>query len=178
MTDRANPSRYGSNSASHCISGKYSTGSHIMRELFDDTFAGIHQTELVRLGDSDSLTSGFWSCSRFTACIGTKPFAPIFKHRKKATGEPPKRFEQLPPVTIQLPLYNERYVVERLIDEVTRIEYPRELLQIQVLDDSTDDTHPFAEALCERYQRIGHSRSSIITAPIATATRPALCRRV
>ena len=41
-----------------------------------------------------------------------------FKHRKKATGEPPARFEQLPPVTIQLPLYNERYVVERLIEEV------------------------------------------------------------
>ena len=70
-----------------------------------------------------------------------------FKHRKKATGEPPKRFEQLPPVTIQLPLYNERYVVERLIEEVVKIEYPKELLQIQVLDDSTDDTAPFAEAL-------------------------------
>ncbi len=39
-----------------------------------------------------------------------------FKHRKNATGEPPMRFEQLPPVTIQLPLYNERYVVERLIE--------------------------------------------------------------
>ena len=47
-----------------------------------------------------------------------------FKHRKKATGEPPKRFEQLPPVTIQLPLYNERYVVERLIEETVKIEYP------------------------------------------------------
>jgi len=70
-----------------------------------------------------------------------------FKHRKKATGEPPTRFEQLPPVTIQLPLYNERYVVERLIEEVVKIEYPKDLLQIQVLDDSTDDTAPFAEAL-------------------------------
>ena len=53
-------------------------------------------------------------------------------------------------MTIQLPLYNERYVVERLIEEVVKIEYPKELLQIQVLDDSTDDTAPFAEALCER----------------------------
>ncbi len=80
-----------------------------------------------------------------------------FKHRKKATQEPsPVRFEQLPPVTIQLPLYNERYVVERLIEEVLKIEYPRELLQIQVLDDSTDDTAPFAEALVERYRNIGY----------------------
>ena len=68
----------------------------------------------------------------------------------------PTLFERLPPVTIQLPLYNERYVLERLIDEIVKIEYPRELLQIQVLDDSTDDTHGFAEALCERYRNIGH----------------------
>src|SRR5205807_8900467 len=78
-----------------------------------------------------------------------------FKHKKKAVDHPPTRFEQLPPVTIRLPLYNERYVVERLIDEVTRIEYPKELLQIQVLDDSTDETHAHAEALCERYQALG-----------------------
>jgi cellulose synthase/poly-beta-1,6-N-acetylglucosamine synthase-like glycosyltransferase len=79
-----------------------------------------------------------------------------FKHRKNATGEPPRRFDKLPPVTIQLPLYNERYVVERLIEEVLKIEYPRELLQIQVLDDSTDDTAPFAEALVERYRAMGY----------------------
>src|SRR5205085_3641551 len=78
-----------------------------------------------------------------------------FKHRQNAAKEPPVRFEQLPRVTIQLPLYNERYVVERLIDEITKIEYPKELLQIQVLDDSTDDTHPFAEALVERYHALG-----------------------
>jgi len=79
-----------------------------------------------------------------------------FKHRRNATGEPPQHFDRLPRVTIQLPLYNERYVLERLIDEVVKIEYPRELLQIQVLDDSTDDTHSFAEALCEKYRNIGH----------------------
>ena len=80
-----------------------------------------------------------------------------FKHRKKATKEPSaSRFELLPPVTIQLPLYNERYVVERLIEEVLKIEYPKELLQIQVLDDSTDDTAPFAEALVERYRNMGY----------------------
>ena len=47
-------------------------------------------------------------------------------------------------------------MVERLIEEVLKIEYPRELLQIQVLDDSTDDTAPFAEALVERYRNIGY----------------------
>src|ERR1039457_2194411 len=80
-----------------------------------------------------------------------------FKHRRKATQEPSQlRFETLPPVTIQLPLYNERYVVERLIEEVIKMDYPKELLQIQVLDDSTDDTAPFAEALVERYRNMGN----------------------
>src|SRR5579863_5708900 len=88
-----------------------------------------------------------------------------FKHRRNAVTEPPLRFDRLPPVTIQLPLYNERYVTERLIEEVLKIEYPKELLQIQVLDDSTDDTAPFAEALVERYRTIGapieyHHRSN------------------
>ncbi len=47
-------------------------------------------------------------------------------------------------------------MVERLIEEALKIEYPQELLQIQVLDDSTDDTAPFAEALVERYRNIGY----------------------
>ena len=47
-------------------------------------------------------------------------------------------------------------MVERLIDEITKMEYPKDLLQIQVLDDSTDDTHPFAEALVERYRAPGY----------------------
>ena len=47
-------------------------------------------------------------------------------------------------------------MVERLIEEVIKIEYPRELLQIQVLDDSTDDTAPFADALVERYRAMGY----------------------
>src|SRR5207302_5730536 len=79
-----------------------------------------------------------------------------FKHKKNVTGEPAKRFDPLPPVTIQLPLYNERYVVERLIEETVKMDYPKELLQIQVLDDSTDDTAPFAEALVERYRTLGY----------------------
>ncbi|MCL4504473.1 MAG: glycosyltransferase [Chloroflexi bacterium] len=50
----------------------------------------------------------------------------------------------LPRVTIQLPLYNERYVAERIIASASALDYPRELLQIQVLDDSTDDTSRIA----------------------------------
>src|SRR5215510_13740778 len=46
----------------------------------------------------------------------------------------------LPQVTVQLPIYNEYYVVERLIDAVSRLNYPKDKLQIQILDDSTDET--------------------------------------
>lgn len=47
---------------------------------------------------------------------------------------------ELPRVTVQLPIYNERYVAERIVDAACRLRYPHELLQIQVLDDSTDQT--------------------------------------
>jgi cellulose synthase/poly-beta-1,6-N-acetylglucosamine synthase-like glycosyltransferase len=56
----------------------------------------------------------------------------------------------LPVVTIQLPLYNEMYVADRLIEAVSRVDYPRELLEIQVLDDSTDETRKIAALAVER----------------------------
>jgi cellulose synthase/poly-beta-1,6-N-acetylglucosamine synthase-like glycosyltransferase len=77
------------------------------------------------------------------------------RHRKKLPAGPPKNFETLPPVTIQLPLYNERFVVARLIESVSKIDYPRELLQVQVLDDSTDETHPYTERLVNEYAARG-----------------------
>jgi len=63
--------------------------------------------------------------------------------------------EELPRVTVQLPVYNEMYVVDRLLDSVCRIQYPRELLEIQVLDDSTDDTTTIVQASAERYRAQG-----------------------
>ena len=60
-----------------------------------------------------------------------------------------------PTITVQLPLFNERYVVERLIEHVCQLEYPRECLEIQVLDDSTDDTVDIARAAVESWAREG-----------------------
>ncbi|MBI3666681.1 MAG: glycosyltransferase [Acidobacteria bacterium] len=79
-----------------------------------------------------------------------------FKYKKNAARSPARRFEQLPRVTVQLPIYNERYVVEQLVENVCRLEYPRELLEIQVLDDSTDETGAIAEAVAARYAALGH----------------------
>ncbi len=63
--------------------------------------------------------------------------------------------DDLPPVTIQLPLFNEMYVVERLVKAVTEIDYPRARLEFQVLDDSTDETVKIARATVEKYAREG-----------------------
>jgi cellulose synthase/poly-beta-1,6-N-acetylglucosamine synthase-like glycosyltransferase len=60
-----------------------------------------------------------------------------------------------PVVTVQLPLYNEMYVADRLIDAVCRIDYPRERLEIQVLDDSTDETRGIAELAVRRFAAQG-----------------------
>ncbi|MDP9054627.1 MAG: glycosyltransferase [Acidobacteriota bacterium] len=125
------------------------------RGLFDDTFAGIHQLSWFDW----AILIPYFGILALLSVYGLHRFETIrtyFKHRKNATGEPPARFENLPKVTIQLPLYNERYVLERLIDETVKIDYPAGLLQIQVLDDSTDDSHDFAEALCQKYANMGH----------------------
>ena len=58
--------------------------------------------------------------------------------------------DELPIVTVQLPIYNEMYVVERVIDAACRLDYPSHLLEIQVLDDSTDETRPIAELAVRR----------------------------
>lgn len=60
-----------------------------------------------------------------------------------------------PPVTIQLPIFNEKYTVERLLSAVTRMDYPAGRLQIQVLDDSTDDTVELIHRLVDEYKAQG-----------------------
>lgn len=76
------------------------------------------------------------------------------KHRDEQPV-PVGQFDSLPPVTIQLPLYNEMYVVDRLVDAVCQIDYPRDLLEIQVLDDSTDETREIAELAVRRHAAQG-----------------------
>ena len=80
-----------------------------------------------------------------------------FRNKKNAAkwNEPPMRFAegQLPFVTIQLPIFNEQFVIDRLIDAVCRLDYPRDRFEIQVLDDSTDETTGVAREIVERYAR-------------------------
>ncbi len=68
----------------------------------------------------------------------------LFLKNRRNAPQPVATYEQLPRVTVQLPIFNELYVVERLLRSVAAIDYPRELLQVQVLDDSTDETTDIA----------------------------------
>jgi cellulose synthase/poly-beta-1,6-N-acetylglucosamine synthase-like glycosyltransferase len=72
------------------------------------------------------------------------------KHRDQLPTPKAGAHDSLVPVTVQLPIYNEMYVADRLIDAVCRLDYPRELLEIQVLDDSTDETTQVAEGAVRR----------------------------
>src|SRR5213595_600044 len=78
----------------------------------------------------------------------------FLKNRKRAVV-PSGHFEQLPRVTMQLPIFNEVYVAERLLRSVSEVDYPRELLQIQVLDDSTDETREVTASCAEELRQRG-----------------------
>ena len=78
-----------------------------------------------------------------------------FRNKKNAAkwSEPAERFPEgeLPFITIQLPIFNEQFVIHRLIEACCRLEYPRDRFEIQVLDDSTDETTEVARAIVEQY---------------------------
>ena len=87
---------------------------------------------------------------RYTMCYQ------YFRYRKNYNPNPPVQFDELPMVTVQLPIFNEQFVIDRLIEAICSMEYPREKLDIQLLDDSTDETQEVAAGIVERYKALGH----------------------
>ena len=83
----------------------------------------------------------------------------FFKNRENVPVEPDLPSSLLPSVTVQLPVYNEMYVVERLIRSVASFDYPGELLEIQVLDDSTDETTEIARRCVDEVRGRGITSS-------------------
>jgi cellulose synthase/poly-beta-1,6-N-acetylglucosamine synthase-like glycosyltransferase len=137
------------------VVGQPSATQRLMDSLFDNTFAGIHHLDWFDW----AMMVPYFAVLLVLSCYGMHRYEMIrgyLKHRKKFTEVPPQRYEQLPRVTIQLPIYNEQFVVERLIEAASKMQYPRELLEIQILDDSTDETHPFTESLVAQYKANGH----------------------
>ena len=79
----------------------------------------------------------------------------LYYRHKFRLPTPKRRFEALPRVTVQLPIFNEMYVVNRLIRAVCSLDYPHHLLEIQILDDSTDETSEIAKACADRWREQG-----------------------
>ena len=81
----------------------------------------------------------------------------VYLYKKKGQGRVLEtvRFDQWPLVTVQLPIFNEQYVVDRLITAACQLDYPRDRLEIQVLDDSTDETQDIAQRLVASHRSQG-----------------------
>ena len=79
----------------------------------------------------------------------------LYRSNRDKEAKPGPALDPLPVVTIQLPLYNEMYVADRLIEAVCRIDYPRDRFEIQVLDDSVDETRSIAELAVRRFAAQG-----------------------
>jgi cellulose synthase/poly-beta-1,6-N-acetylglucosamine synthase-like glycosyltransferase len=112
----------------------------VIMSLFETAILGLYFLTLVML-----------------AIFGLHRYVMVYLYvrHKDRRALPAGPLDRLPRVTVQLPLYNEMYVVDRLLQSVAEIRYPRELLEIQVLDDSTDETGALAKAEVERYRADG-----------------------
>ncbi len=135
--------------------GAQSTTEKVMGALLDDTFAGIHKLDWFDW----AMMGPYFATLLVLSMYGLHRYEMIrayFKNKHKLPTVAPSQFSALPKVTIQLPLYNERFVVDRLVEETVKMDYPKELLQIQVLDDSTDETHPYTERLVAEYRAAGY----------------------
>ena len=121
--------------------------------LNDARFTGLYHVNAFDL----AIMLPYFLVLTILAMYGIHRYALVyhyFKNHKHVPGPPPE-VTGWPRVTVQLPIYNERYVIERLVEAVAQFDYPRELLEIQVLDDSTDETQEVARACVERHQQLG-----------------------
>ena len=128
---------------------------YIRQHFLDRTFQGLYQVN----GFDLALLIPYFIVLIILAAYGAHRYWLVYlyyKHKKNKTTDPAAYFDDLPRVTVQLPIFNEQYVVDRLLDAVCKLDYPREKLDIQLLDDSTDETVEVARALVERYAALGH----------------------
>lgn len=129
--------------------------SHYWKSHYlDQTFKGLYRWNAF----DTSLLIPYFIVMAILAFYGIHRYQLVwlyYKNRKNATkwDEPPARWPEgeLPFVTIQLPIFNEQFVIDRLIDACCRLNYPRDRFEIQVLDDSTDETTVVAQQIVDRY---------------------------
>jgi cellulose synthase/poly-beta-1,6-N-acetylglucosamine synthase-like glycosyltransferase len=137
------------------VASQNSFKHYLKMQYADQTFKGLYHWNafdalMLLPYFAVMIVLSFYGIHRYTMAYQ------YFKHRKNYSPDPPRRFEELPRVTVQLPIFNEQFVIDRLIEAVCAMDYPREKLEIQVLDDSTDETQEVAAGIVERYAALGH----------------------
>jgi cellulose synthase/poly-beta-1,6-N-acetylglucosamine synthase-like glycosyltransferase len=127
--------------------------SHYWRKITDRTFTGVYHANSFDL----AMMIPYFIVLFVLAVYGMHRYWLVYDYFKYAKNVPaaPPPVANWPKVTIQLPIFNERYVIERLVDAVAAFDYPPELLDIQVLDDSTDETCDVARSCVERHAAQG-----------------------
>jgi cellulose synthase/poly-beta-1,6-N-acetylglucosamine synthase-like glycosyltransferase len=128
---------------------------YLKMQYADQTFQGLYHWNWFDLAllipyFAVMIVLSVYGIHRYTLCYL------YHKYRKNYDPNPKGHFDALPRVTVQLPIFNEQFVIDRLIESVCAMEYPREKLEIQVLDDSTDETTAVASAIVERYAALGY----------------------
>jgi cellulose synthase/poly-beta-1,6-N-acetylglucosamine synthase-like glycosyltransferase len=130
--------------------------SHYLHQhFFDTTFKGLYHANAFDI----ALLVPYFTVLILLASYGLHRYTLVYlyyRKKKNAVVESAAEFPELPRVTVQLPIFNEQYVVGRLLQAVTRLDYPREKLDIQLLDDSTDETVEVARGLVEHYASQGY----------------------
>lgn len=132
----------------------HGVGHYIRQHFLDTTFKGLYQVNAFDV----ELLIPYFIVLIMLAAYGAHRYVLVYlyyKHRKNRTTAPASRFEELPRVTVQLPIFNEQFVVERLLDAISQLDYPLDKLDVQVLDDSTDETVAVAKGLVEHYAARG-----------------------
>ena len=133
---------------------QHSIGQYIHQHFFDTTFKGLYHANAFDM----ALLIPYFIVLILLASYGLHRYMLVYlyyKKKKNKVTDPAEKFEDLPRVTVQLPIFNEQYVVDRLLQAACRLNYPREKLDIQLLDDSTDETVEVARGLVEHYAAQG-----------------------
>ncbi len=129
-------------------------GQYIRQHFLDKTFQGLYHPNAFDM----ALLIPYFIVLVLLASYGAHRYILVYlyyKHRANRTGEPPQKFPELPRITVQLPIFNEQFVVDRLLQAVCNLDYPVDKLDIQLLDDSTDETVAVAKRLVEDYASQG-----------------------
>jgi len=137
------------------IFAQHGLSQYVRQHFFDTTFKGIYHANAFDM----ALLIPYFVVLVLLASYGIHRYTLVYlyyRNKKNRTTEPAQRFSELPRVTVQLPIFNEQFVIDRLLQAVCQLDYPREKLEIQVLDDSTDETVAVARGLVQHYCAQGY----------------------